>query len=54
MLNDYLQKYVDAFDENFPIYAFMNDSDADIIQMIKTCLKKNKAYVLKESDDVHY
>ena len=47
MLDNYLQKYVDTFHENFPIYAFMGIADDEIIDTIKECLDKGKAYVLK-------
>jgi len=54
MLDEYLQKYADAFDDNFPIYAFMDVPDKEIIRTIKKCLKKNKPYVLDVKDGVLY
>lgn len=54
MLFDYLQKYVDTFNANFPIYGFMCVSDDEVIQIIKDCLDKNKPYVLTVKDGVYY
>lgn len=54
MLDDYLVKYIDAFDENFPIYAFMGISENEIIDTIKNCLDKNEPYVLNQKDNVLY
>lgn len=48
MLFEYLQKYVKAFDENFPIYEFMGVDEDDVIKIIKKCLEKGKPY---EADD---
>ena len=52
MLDNYLQKYVDAFNENFPIYGFMGIPEDEIIQEIKKCLDENKPYVLEVKEGV--
>ena len=54
MLHEYLMKYVDYFDENFPIYAFMGISDNEIIKTIKSCLDKGEPYILDEQKDTLY
>ena len=54
MLQEYLQKYVEALGENFPIYGFMGIPDEEIINIIKDCIKSGKPYVLDTDDDVCY
>ena len=51
MLEEYLQQYVNAFGDNFPIFAFMGDED-EAIDTIKRCLKNNKPYELDADDDI--
>ena len=53
MLAEYLQKYVDAFGENFPIFAFMGDEE-DAIKEIKKCLDTGKPYELEVDDEKYY
>lgn len=53
MLESYLDQYVKAFGENFPLFAFMGDED-EAIDTIKNCLKTNKPYVLDEDGDILY
>jgi hypothetical protein len=52
MLDEYLQKYVETFHENFPIYGFMGIDDEEIINTIKDCIKSGKPYVLDADDDI--
>lgn len=54
MLDEYLQKYVDTFDENFPMFAFMGIDEKEIIAEIQKCLDKGKPYVLKIDEGVYY
>lgn len=53
MLEEYLQQYVKAFGENFPLFAFMGDED-EAIDTIKNCLKNNKPYELDMDKNVLY
>lgn len=53
-MDEYLQKYADAFNENFPIFAFMGMSDETIIKAIQKCLDNNKPYDLDIKEGVYY
>lgn len=53
MLDEYLQKYVDTFDENFPMFAFMSIEEKEIIAEIQKCLDNDKPYVLNVKDGVY-
>ena len=54
MLNEYLQKYVETFGENFPTFAFMGISDDEIIKTIQGCLTNDKPYQLEVKNNVYY
>ena len=53
MLEKYLQQYVDAFGENFPLFAFMGVED-EAINIIKNCLTNNKPYELETNGKILY
>lgn len=53
-LFDYLQKYVEVFGENFPVFGFMGISEDEIINTIKECLEKNKPYKLNVKKGIYY
>ena len=48
-IDDWLQKYVDKFDEGFPMYQLgRTRTNDEIIEIIKRCLTENKtAYDLE-------
>lgn len=48
-IDEYLQKYVDAFEEGFPMYQLgRTRTESEIIEIIERCLKEKKtAYDLK-------
>lgn len=58
MLDEYLAKYIEAFDDGFPMYQLgRGRTDDEIVEIIKRCLKAGKdAYELGlvELDDVEY
>lgn len=54
VLSEYLQKYIDTFGENFPIFGFMAVSEDEIINTIKDCLNRGKPYELYVKDGVYY
>ena len=58
-IDEYLQKYVDAFDEGFPMYQLgRTRSDQEIISIIERCLSEKKtAYDLElvtDDEDIQY
>lgn len=58
-LDEYLQKYVDTFNEGFPMYQLgRTRTDAEIIAIIKRCLDEDKtAYDLQlvtDNEDIEY
>ena len=43
-LDEYLQKYIDAFGEGFPMYQLgRTRTESEIIEIIKRCLDVNKS-----------
>lgn len=59
MIDEYLQKYVDAFGEGFPMYQLgRTRSDEEIISIIEKCLSEHKtAYELglvTDDEDIDY
>jgi len=53
-LSEYLYKYREQFDANFPIFGFMAMSEDVIIKAIKKCLDENKPYELDVKDGTYY
>lgn len=53
-LSEYLQKYIDTFGENFPIFGFMTVPEDEIINIIRGCLNDGKPYELDVKDGVYY
>lgn len=59
MIDEYLQKYVDAFGEGFPMYQLgRTRTDGEIIEIIERCLKEHKtAYdlgLVTDDEDTEY
>ena len=59
MIDEYLQKYVDAFGEGFPMYQLgRTRTDEEIISIIEKCLSENKtAYdlgLVTDDEDTEY
>lgn len=50
-LDDALLIYSERFNENFPTMAFHSNSESEIKDMIKDCLKKNKLMVIQVPAD---
>ena len=58
-IDEWLQKYVDKFDEGFPMYQLgRSRTDAEIIEIIQRCLNEGKtAYdlgLVTDDVDVEY
>lgn len=50
MLNDWLQKYRDHFDEALPVFMLRSKTDDELIELVKRCLKSGKPYVPDDPD----
>ncbi len=44
MLQEYRNKYLDKFEENFPLFHFMGVDEEEIIEIIKHCLDTGNPY----------
>ena len=58
-IDEYLQMYVDKFDEGFPMYQLgRTRTDEEIISIIQKCLNENKtAYdlgIVTDDEDTEY
>lgn len=58
-IDDYLQKYVDTFEEGFPMYQLgRTRTEDEIIEIIKKCLESGKnAYELglvTDDEEIYY
>ena len=47
LINEYLQK----FDENFPLFMFMNVNEDEVKRIIKKCIDEGKPYIDLETDE---
>lgn len=59
MIDEYLQKYIEAFDEGFPMYQLgRSRTDDEIIEIIKRCLDTGQsAYdlgLVTDDEDIDY
>lgn len=50
-MRELLDKYVDQFDENFPIMMLQGVEDAEVKRIIEYCLINDEPYNHKETDD---
>lgn len=50
MLNEWLQKYRDRFDENLPVFMLRGKTDDELIELVKQCLKSGTPYVPDDPD----
>ena len=48
MFKEMLTKYVDRFGENFPTFYFKYATEAQVIEIIEECLKKDEPVKLEE------
>lgn len=58
-LDEYLQKYIDAFGEGFPMYQLgRGRTDSETVEVIKSCLDAGKsAYgmgLVTDDEDIEY
>lgn len=49
-----LEKYVDKFKENFPIFTVMGLEESEIKAMIQKCLDDNKPFEVKDDGKTDY
>lgn len=49
-MEEWLFKYIDEFDENFPIYTMMEKEEEEIIDIIKECLESGLPYEVEEEE----
>lgn len=43
-MEEYLEKYREMFDEQFPLMACLGMSEEDIIEEIQRCIEQNRLY----------
>ena len=58
-IDEYLKKYVDTFDEGFPMYQLgRTRTDAEIIDIIRRCISQNKTVydlgLVTDDEDTEY
>lgn len=49
-----IDKYVDTFDESFPITILRSSTNQEIIDLINNSLKENKPIKVKYDDELEY
>lgn len=49
-----MTKYLETFNENFPIFAVMGKSDEEITEIIEGCLESGVPYEPDYNDDYDY
>ena len=51
-MDELINKYVEKFGENFPLYMFMGVDENEIIIAITKCINDNKPYVADNDKDI--
>lgn len=51
MLKEWLLKYRDRFDENFPIFMLRGTPEDEVIEIIKKCLDQNNPFIVDFDTD---
>lgn len=54
LLDELLNKYVEQFDDNFPIFAVRGKDEDEIIKIIQKCLDENQPYKAEYLGGVDY
>ncbi len=49
-MTELIQKYLERFNESFPLYMVMGMEDEEVEEQIKDCLDRNTPYCPKDSD----
>lgn len=53
-MDELLLKYVDTFNENFPLYMCMGMEDEEITKIIEKCLKDGVPYEVNQEKNAVY
>lgn len=53
-MDELLHKYVERFEQNFPIFMMMGESDDVVADIIKKCLDDGKPYDAEAIDGALY
>lgn len=52
-MKEWLFKYIDTFDENFPTHMMMGKTEAEIVSTIKKCIEEGKPYMVEEDGSIY-
>lgn len=52
-MDEWLFKYIDTFDENFPTHMMMGKSEEEIVGIIKNCIEEGKPYKVEEEGNIY-
>ena len=53
-MDELLNKYIEKFDANFPLFMFKGVDDQEIINIIEKCINENKPYETEIEKGVLY
>jgi len=52
-MDEWLFKYIDTFDENFPTHMMMGKSEEEIVSIIKNCIEEGKPYKVEGEGNIY-